>query len=83
MLGAKSTCKDRWRQVLSEANKISQKHLLTLQPSISVSQTSEMKDARLQLVVPEPIHNTYTSEQRDWLWTLSDFILEVRSRQLA
>lgn len=34
MLGAKSTLKDRWRQVLSEAERIETKHLLTLVPSI-------------------------------------------------
>ena len=26
MLGVKTTCKDRWRQVLSEADRIPQKH---------------------------------------------------------
>ena len=35
MLGAKSTLKDRWRQVLSEAARIEDKHLLTLEPGIS------------------------------------------------
>lgn len=30
MLGVKSTCKDRWRQVLSEARRIENKHLFTL-----------------------------------------------------
>jgi len=35
MLGVKTTCKDRWRQVLAEANRISEKHLLTLEPAIS------------------------------------------------
>lgn len=35
MLGAKSTCKDRWRQVLSEADRIEKKHLLTLESAIS------------------------------------------------
>lgn len=30
MLGAKSTCKDRWRQVLLEAERVTHKHLLTL-----------------------------------------------------
>ena len=39
MLGAKSTCKDRWRQVLAEASKIPDKHLLTLEPGISEQQT--------------------------------------------
>ena len=40
MLGAKSTCKDRWRQVLGEAAKIPRKHLLTLEPGISEPQTT-------------------------------------------
>src|SRR5262249_19070271 len=31
MLGVKSSCKDRWRQVLSEADRITDKHLLTLE----------------------------------------------------
>jgi hypothetical protein len=30
MLGSKSTLKDRWRQVLDEADRITHKHLLTL-----------------------------------------------------
>ena len=42
MLGAKSTCKDRWRQVLAEAAKIPRKHLLTLEPRISSAQTKQM-----------------------------------------
>ena len=31
----------------------------------------------LQLVVPEPIHATYTPAHRRWLWTLRDFIQKV------
>jgi hypothetical protein len=30
MLGVKTTCSDRWRQVLAEADRIQLKHLLTL-----------------------------------------------------
>lgn len=77
MLGAKSTCKDRWRQVLVEAAKIPRKHLLTLEPSISPAQTTQMAMHDLQLVVPEPIQTTYTSAQRHWLWTLDDFLQVV------
>ena len=78
MLGAKSTCKDRWRQVLAEAAKIPRKHLLTLEPRITPAQTTQMDTHGLQLVVPGPIHVTYTLHQRHWLWTLHDFIKEVR-----
>ena len=81
MLGAKSTCKDRWRQVLAEADKIPEKHLLTLEPGISTSQTHQMAVADLQLVVPQELHATYTEAQRGWLWTLGQFVQHVAARQ--
>ncbi len=81
MLGAKSSCKDRWRQVLAEANKIPRKHLLTLEPSISEPQTDQMKASGLQLVVPQSIHETYAGAQRTWLWSVRGFLSEVLERQ--
>ena len=81
MLGAKSTCKDRWRQVLAEAKKISRKHLLTLEPGISEPQTDQMEASSLQLVVPAPVHRSYTDAQRGWLWSVGDFIGEVQAKQ--
>ncbi len=80
MLGAKSTCKDRWRQVLAEASKIPRKHLLTLEPGISEPQTAQMENSDLQLVVPESIQASYTEDQRAWLWNLGDFIRDARVR---
>ena len=74
MLGAKSTCKDRWRQVLAEAAKIHRKHLLTLEPGISETQTEQMAVSHLQLIVPEGIQDSYTEKQRKWLWNLAEFV---------
>ena len=74
MLAAKSSCKDRWRQVLPEAQRIWPKHLATLEPSISVAQTDQMRAERVQLVVPQAIHTTYQPEQRNWLMSLAGFI---------
>jgi EcoRII C terminal len=82
MLGAKSTCKDRWRQILSEAEKIQEKHLATLEPGISSAQTDQMKAHRVQLIVPAASHKSYTDDQQSWLWSLRDFMYEVRSKQL-
>jgi hypothetical protein len=84
MLGAKTTCKDRWRQVLSEAAKINTKHLVTLEAAISEPQTNEMQAHRLQLVIPRALHETYTAAQRGWLMSLRDFIgiVEVRQNRL-
>lgn len=81
MLGVKSTCKDRWRQVLSEADRIREKHLLTLEAAISSYQLQEMRNRNLQLVVPEPIHQTY--QQSENLMSVDTFIEMVSFRQRA
>lgn len=81
MLGVKSTCKDRWRQVLSEADRIEGKHLLTLETAISDGQTREMRAKRLQLVLPRGLHETYLPNQRDWLMDVGSFVQLVRERQ--
>lgn len=81
MLGAKTTCKDRWRQVLSEANRITSKHLITLETSISESQTDEMIAHQLQLVVPASIQATYTVKQQGQLKDLQAFITEIKGVQ--
>lgn len=81
MLGAKSSLKDRWRQVLSEAQRIDTKHLLTLSPGVSVNQTDEMRSKKLRLVVPARLHQTYQAAQQGWLMNLSEFIALVLKRQ--
>lgn len=81
MLAAKTSCKDRWRQVLAEANRIDNKHLLTLQPGISETQTAEMQAENLQLVVPRPIFSSYQQDQRGWLMDVAGFIDLVKIRQ--
>ena len=76
----KSTCKDRWRQVLAEADKNPGKaHLLTLEPGISGPQTHLMVAANLQLLVPRSIQDGYTDRQRAWISNLDGFIHDVRS----
>ena len=82
MLGVKTSAKDRWRQVLSEANKIKNKHLITLEPAISMNQTEEMREQNLQLIIPSPLHDTYTVNQQRNLIDLNDFISLVKDKQL-
>ena len=81
VLGVKTTCKDRWRQVLAEADRVEKKHLLTLEPAISANQTEEMKAKQLQLVLPEPLHQTYSPMQRTWLNTVEFFLDRLLSQQ--
>lgn len=79
MLAVKTTCKDRWRQALNEADRIDKIHLFTLQEGVSVNQFQEMKDAGVTLVVPKPLHDKYPKEIREKLVTLSGFIAEMKN----
>jgi hypothetical protein len=83
MLASKQTSKDRWRQILQEAARISEKHLFTLQPSISKNQTDQMSSASVTLVVPSSVQETYLPSQRDDLLSVAEFISLVRERQAA
>lgn len=74
MLGVKTTCKDRWRQVLSEAQRIPEKHLLTLEPGISENQTSEMAAKHLRLVIPRQLFASYSGQQQAWLLDIDEFV---------
>jgi predicted metalloenzyme YecM len=81
MLGVKSTSKDRWRQVLTEADRIPGKHLCTLEAGISTKQTEEMARQQLALVIPTTLHATYTNSQRETLLSVEQFIEFVREKQ--
>jgi len=81
MLAVKRTCRDRWRQVLTEADRIDQKHLFTFQPGISEHQTAEMYGAGVRLVLPQSLFSSFTDRQIPYLINLGDFIEYVRSRQ--
>ena len=79
MLASKTTAKDRWRQILNEADRIDRKHLLTLQEGVSEPQVAEMKAANVQLVVPAGLIAKYPKSIRPELMTLDSFIYEVRT----
>lgn len=79
-LAAKTTCKDRWRQVLNEADRLRDKpkYLCTLQQGISGAQMDEMQAENVILVVPKPYIVTYPRERRDRIWTLARFVQYVK-----
>lgn len=78
MLAVKTTSRDRWRQVIDEANRIPVKHLLTLQEGVSDRQFAQMKTAGVQLVVPSALFDSYPSGLRPELTTLESFIGDIR-----
>ena len=81
VLGAKTTCKDRWRQVLTEADRVDVKYLFTLQQGISKNQLKEMHDSNLTLVVPNKYISSFPQEYQSKISDLSSFIAMVKSKQ--
>ncbi|WP_180326521.1 type II restriction endonuclease [Raoultibacter phocaeensis] len=80
-LGAKTTCKDRWRQVINEADRIEEKYLFTLQQGVSPNQLKEMHEHHLTLVVPEPYHKDYPRTDFVGVITFEEFLSIVLEKQ--
>lgn len=81
MLAAKTTAKDRWRQILSEAKRIKYKHLATLEPAISTYQLDEMNYNNIVPVVPEKIRVTYPLNKKELHISFFDFVRIIKSKQ--
>lgn len=79
MLAVKTTCKDRWRQILNEANRIDSPFLFTLQEGVSENQFEEMRSEGVSLVVPSPLHSKYPESIRNKLFSLGDFIKSTKN----
>ncbi len=74
MLAAKTCCKDRWRQMITEAERISTKHLFTLQEGVSENQLNEMYDSNVILVVPKTKIKSFPKSYRDKILNLEGFV---------
>ena len=81
MLASKTCCKDRWRQVISEADRIKPKHLFTLQEGVSSNQLNEMYQNGIVLVVPQPIMPSFPADYRDKIMNLTGFVEYIRNNQ--
>jgi hypothetical protein len=81
MLAVKTTCKDRWRQILNEADRIPIKHLLTLQEGVSESQFKEMSEAGVKLVVPASRVSSFPKPVQPNLQTFGQFLEMISNSQ--
>jgi len=77
IVGVKTTCKDRWRQVLNEGKRLNRKYIITLQPSISANQLKEMHESGIVLIVPERLKKDYPTNHPLEILSLEDFIKDV------
>lgn len=82
-LAAKTTCKDRWRQVINEADRLRRKnkYLCTLQQGISAAQMDEMEAEQVILVVPKPYIQTYPKDRQERIWTVGKFVQFVKETE--
>ena len=82
-LAAKTTCKDRWRQVINEADRLRgrRKFLCTLQQGISAAQMDEMEAEQVVLVVPKPYIQTSPKDRQERIWTVGKFVQFVKETE--
>src|ERR1700687_166348 len=78
VVGVKTTCKDRWRQVTQEAPRIEWKHLITIQEGVSAKQLKQMHQHKVTLVVPQKLHSRYPQVKGVHLLDMEAFIRAVR-----
>ncbi len=81
VLASKTTCKDRWRQVLNEADRVKTKHLFTLQQGISKNQLEEMYKYDVCLVVPKPYLTSFPKDFQSKILTLDTFVKHIQTIQ--
>ncbi len=79
VVGVKTTCKDRWRQVLNEAPLVPHKYILTVQPAISENQLRQMHQANISLVVPRALHREYPQTTEIEILTVEAFLARVEA----
>lgn len=81
MVACKSTAKERWRQVLNEANRIGEKYFLTLDPALSDETIRSMNGSRIRPFLPRSILERYyaTRTTRAQLWTVAELVAELQA----
>lgn len=79
MIACKTTSKERWRQILNEAQRIPDKYLLTLDTGLTVPTLRQMAAARLHVFLPERLLNqSYsTNPARAQLGTVRDLLTQI------
>lgn len=78
VLGIKTTCKDRWRQVTQEAPRIPDKYILTLQNGVTGTQLEQMQRLKVKLVVPKELHSFYPRGSEGLVLSVGEFVEKVR-----
>lgn len=80
-LAAKTTTKERWRQVVTEATRIDVRHLITMDPGLVPDTLAAMAENNVIPVIPQPIIDMYPESMRSSMMSVGDFIALVKERE--
>ena len=79
MLALKTSLRERWSQILSEADRVPRKHLLTVDTGLAPSQLQQMREHKITLVVPTSLQHHIAGDSLPKIQSLADFLDEARS----
>lgn len=77
MVACKSTSRERWRQVLTEAERVPEKYLLTLDRGLTRELVGAMRRARLRPFLPAPVISEIYPDFGDNLGTVGELLEEL------
>ncbi len=80
LLGAKTSIKERWRQILAEGERVTRKHGITRDDGITKATFELMASENFTVVMPRPVLERYETVAPNQV-TLLDFLKEVRGIQ--
>ncbi len=81
VMGAKTTCRDRWLQIVTEAGRADFKYFFTKQLGLTSHQLKEMESLHVGLVVPMSNIGLFSAEFCEKISSLAGFISMVKERQ--
>lgn len=79
VVAVKTTCRDRWRQVLEEGPRVRKRYLVTTQRGMSLDQMRLMHEAGLTLVVPKALQREYPPGSPLEILTIVAFLDRIRA----
>lgn len=81
ILGAKTTCRDRWNQVAYEAERADFKYLFTTQPGMSSDNLKGLEKLKVGVVAPQRNIESFPKPFQGKIWTLAKFVAMVKEQQ--
>ena len=80
-LAAKTTTKERWRQVVTEASRLQEKFLITMDRELNVEVLKAMRQNHVRAVIPASLQVEYGPALARHMTSVRAFIDLVRDRE--